>query len=245
MEIEDIISEFGNYYINQGQNMARLVKLLNRAALTETLLTPMVTDETLYRGAQSQFSRVVQPFQAKWTPLANLKVTPVEIKLFKQKIDLDLEPHVLEATWLGFLTGDQIDPAEWPFIRWYMEVHLVPQVPLDMEMHELYAGKYVAPQEGVPGAAGTSMDGIKTIINGHIGTGRITPIALGAIPTTSNKDTYEYFEKFADRIDKAYWKIPMVVGVDEAVAAANVKNMVKTLTSTVPIQILRTPILQY
>jgi hypothetical protein len=218
VDIADILLEFGTYYINSGQNMARLVKKLNRAAVTETLLTPMVTDETLYRGAESQFGRIVQPFQSKWTPLAGLKFVPVEIKLFNQKVDLDEEPHKLEASWLGFLTGDDIDVKEWPFIRWYMEVHLLPQIPLDIEMNEIYAGKFVAPVSGEPGAAGTSMDGLKTIINRHVADGRMSPIVMGAIPTTSNKDVYEYFESFADKIHKAYWKIPMVIGCDEAVA---------------------------
>jgi hypothetical protein len=224
VDIQEIITEFGAYYIANAQNMGRLVQRINRAAITETLLTPMVTDDTLYRGAESQFSRVVQPFQSKWTPLANLKVVPIEIQLFKQKVDLDEEPHVLEATWLGFLTGDDIDPAQWPFIRWYMEVHLLPQIPLDMEMNELYAGKYLAPVSGTPGAAGTAMDGLKTLINRQVAASRITPISIGAIPTTSNLDTYEYFELFADRIAKAYWKIPMVIGCDEAVARRAIRG---------------------
>jgi hypothetical protein len=224
MDIDDIIVEFGAYYIAGGQNMARLVRQLNRAAVTETLLTPMITDDTLYRGAETQFTRVVQPFQSAWTPLNPLKIQPVEIKLFKQKVDLDEEPHVLEATWLGFLSGDDIDVAQWPFIRWYMEVHLLPQIPEDMEMNELYSGKFVAPTAGVAGAAGTSMDGLETIINRHIGSGRTAPITLGAIPTNDDQDTYEYMEMFADRINKKYWKIPMVIGMDEAIARRAIRG---------------------
>ncbi|MDB5149210.1 MAG: hypothetical protein JWQ57_3230 [Mucilaginibacter sp.] len=218
MDIDEIITEFGAYYIAGGQNMNRLVKQLNQAAVTETLLTPMITDDTLYRGAETQFSRVVQPFQKAWTPLSPLKAVPVEIKLFNQKVDLDESPHVLEATWLGFLTGPEIDPLQWPFIRWYIEVHLLPQIIQDIELNEIYAGIFIAPTDGVAGVAGSSMDGIKKIINGHIGTGRTNPIALGAIPDTSDLDVYEYFEQFADLIGKKYWNIDMVIGCGQDIA---------------------------
>lgn len=223
MDIADIITEFGNYYEKRPDNMKRLVKKLNQASVTEKLLTPLVTDDTIYKGAESQFTRVVQPFQIGWTPLNPLKFVPVEIRMFQQKVDLDETPHTLEASWLGFLTGEEVDPKEWPFIRWYMEVHLLPQIDEDMELNEMFKGSYVAPTPGTAGAAGTSMDGIRKIRNAHITAGRITPIVMGAIPAT-NLDTYEYFEEFADKIGKRYWNIPMQLGVDEAVARRAIRG---------------------
>jgi len=217
MDISEVIAEFGEYYEKRPENKARLVKQLNVAAKTETLFTPIVTDDTIYKGAESQFSRVVQPFQIGWTPLNPLDMKPVEIRMFQQKVDLDEDPSKLEASWLGFLTGPEVDPAEWPFIRWYIEEHLIPQIQEDIELNEIFNGKFLAPTAGTAGAAGTGMDGIKTLINGHITGGGITPIVMGAIPTTSDLDVYNYLELFADRIGKRYWKIAMQLGVSETI----------------------------
>jgi hypothetical protein len=219
MDINDIITEFGAYYIAGGQNMTRLVKQVNFPATTETMLTPMITDETRYRGAESQFDRVVQPFQIGWTPIGNLKFVPIEIQLYNQKVDLQENPHVLEASWLGFLSGPEVDPAAWPFIRWYLEVWVLPKTQEDIELNEIYKGVYAAPVAGVAGAAGSSMNGIKKIINDHIDAGRTSPIAdIGPIPVGgSDLDVYEYFELFADRIGKKYWNQPMVIGTDQAI----------------------------
>lgn len=223
MDIADIITEFGNYYEKRPENMNHLVKQLNQPSVTESLLTPLVTDDTHYRCAETQFTRVVQAFQQAWTPLNPLNVVPVEIQMFKQKVDLDESPHQLEATWLGFLTGPEIDVKEWPFIRWYMEVHLLPQIDEDIELNEIYKGVRVEPGVGVAGASGAAMDGLRKIINAHVTAGSCTPIVMGAIPLT-NLETYEYFELFADKIGKKYWNIPMQLGVDQAVARRAIRG---------------------
>jgi hypothetical protein len=238
MDIADIITEFGSYYIDQGQNMARLVKQLYWAGVTENYLTPMITDETVYRTAESEMTTLIQPYQDAWTPKGAVNFKPVEIHLFNQKIDFESNPHKLEATWLGFLSGPQVDPLEWPFIRWLMEVHLVPKMQEDMEINEIYGGLFTAPAAGVPGAAGTAMDGIKTIINRHIDAGRTEPIAdLGAIPT-DDLDNYEYFEMFDDRIGKKYWMQEMTIGCDMAVARRALRGKgIKYRTNTVGVAI--------
>jgi len=161
----------------------------------------------------------VQPFQIGWTPLGNLTFKPIEIQLFKQKVDLEQDPSTLEATWLGFLTGPDVDPAAWPFIRWYLEVWVLPKVQEDIELYEIYGGVAATPAPGVAGASGTAMDGIRKIINNNITLGRTAPIAdIGAIPVGgTDLDVYDYFELFADRIGKKYWNIPMVIGVDQGI----------------------------
>jgi hypothetical protein len=225
MDVSEIISEFGAYYIDQGQNMARLVKILNWPLATEKMFTPMMTDETRYRGAQSTFGRLVQPFQQGWTPISSLSFTPIEIQLYNQKVDLDETPHVLEASWLGFLAGNEIDPITWPFVRWYLEVWLIPQIQEDVEINEIYSGVYAAPTPGTAGAAGTSMNGIKKIINDNINSSRITPIAdIGAIPVGDDEDVYDYFEMFADRIGKKYWNMDMMIGCGMDIARSALRG---------------------
>ncbi|OUJ68828.1 hypothetical protein [Hymenobacter crusticola] len=212
-----IIAEFGAYYINQGQNMQRLVKMLLRPSVTETLLTPILTDETVYRAARAIVTRVLQPFQKKFTPLAGATFQPVAIEQFKMKVDAQEYPDELEASWLGFLTGEGIDRKTWPFIRWYVEVYLIPQIREDYEMNEVYNGVFKAPVEGTPGAAGTSMNGLKLQINKHVQSGRTTPIITGAL-AEDPQDAVDQVEQFVDGIDTRYWSISMILGTSEQFA---------------------------
>jgi hypothetical protein len=126
---------------------------------------------------------VVQPFQKQFTPLAGVTFQPVEIKQFRMKVGAQEYPDELEATWLGFLDSPEVDRKAWPFVRWYVEVYLIPQIKQDIELNEIYQGVYAAPEAGTPGAAGTSMDGLKITINRHIANGLISPIATGTVET--------------------------------------------------------------
>ncbi|GAB3652674.1 hypothetical protein GCM10027594_27170 [Hymenobacter agri] len=220
LQITDVVAQFGSYYMNNGQNLARLYQLLRSATSTEALFTPINTDDTLWRAAKTLFSRVVQPFQKAFTPLANVQFVPVAIQQFKMKVDAQEYPDDLEATWLGFLDGPEIDRKAWPFVRWYCEVYLIPQIKQDIEMNEIFQGVFVAPTAGTPGAAGTSLNGLKKTINDHITAGRITPITTGAFDTTDPASVVEQMEAFADGIHKDYWSIPMMLGCSESIARA-------------------------
>jgi hypothetical protein len=218
LQIADVVAQFGAYYLNNGQNLSRLYELLRRATSTESMFSPINTDDTIWRAAKSLYTRVIQPFQKAFTPLASVKFEPVEIKQFKIKVDAQEYPDDLEASWLGFLDGEDIDRKAWPFVRWYCEQYLIPQIKQDIELLEIYQGVRVEPTNGVAGAAGTSIDGLKKTINYHINTtGKITPIATGAL-ATDPEAFVDQMEDWADGIDKAYWSIPMMLGCSETVA---------------------------
>ncbi|MVN77734.1 hypothetical protein GO988_15480 [Hymenobacter sp. HMF4947] len=217
MTIAAIIAEFGAYYLNNGQNATRLVRLLFRPAVTEQLFVPRVSDDTLYQASQTRLGRILQPFHKNWTPLGALEALPIVIKQFKMKADLEETPDDLEATWLGFLAGDSLNRTEWPFVRWFIEVHALPQIQEDYELNEIYLGKRVEPNGTTPGAAGTAMDGIRTQINGFITAGRTTPVVLGAIPTDP-KAFCEYVEAFAHGTLKRYRNVPMFMSMNEDLA---------------------------
>jgi hypothetical protein len=214
LAIADVVAQFGAYYLNNNQNLASLYQLLRRATQTESMFTPVNTDDTIWRAAKTLFSRVVQPFQKQFTPLAGVTFVPVAIQQFKMKVDAQEYPDELEATWLGFLDGEGIDRKSWPFVRWYCEVYLIPQIKQDIETLEIYQGVYQAPVNGVAGPAGTSMDGIKVTINRHITAGRITPITTGVLETDPLAFV-DQIEAWVDGIDKAYWSIPMMLGCSE------------------------------
>lgn len=208
MNIADIKTEFGAYYLNNGQNLSRLFKLLNYQSVTDSILTPILTDETIWRAAKATMGRVLQPFQKAWTPLNSLEFKPLAIEQFKMKVDTEEYPDDLESSWLGFLTGEGIDRKEWPFIKWFVEVMLLPQAKEDYEMNEVYKGVFAAPANGVAGPAGTSMNGLRKCINDNVTAGRITPIVTGA-PSADNKTFVQQIETFVDQINLRYQHIPM------------------------------------
>ncbi|MBO3270763.1 hypothetical protein [Hymenobacter defluvii] len=217
MTIANIITEFGAYYLNNGQNATRLVQLLFRPAVTSLLFTPRVTDDTIYQASQTRLGRILQPFHKNWTPLGALEALPIVIKNFRLKADLEETPDDLEATWLGFLAGDGLDRKTWPFVRWFIEVHALPQIQEDYELNEIYLGVRAEPNGTTPGAAGTAVDGIRKQINDFAGSGRTEPMILGAIPTDP-KAFCEYVESMAHQTVKRYRNVPMFLNMNEDLA---------------------------
>jgi hypothetical protein len=213
VDIADILTEFGAYYIKNADNMKRMVKQLHSAAPTQTLLTPFKTDDTIYRASESRMGRILQPFQKAFTNINSLEFVPVAIEQFKLKADVEESPDDLEGSWLGFLSGEGIDRAEWPFVRWFIEEHLIPQIKEDEELNEIYHGVYAAPVAGVAGAAGTALNGLKKQITDNITAGRITPIVLGA-PDADDAVWVDQIEDFADGITQKYQNVPMMLAMN-------------------------------
>ncbi|NID13764.1 hypothetical protein [Fibrivirga algicola] len=216
LTLTNIIADFGAYYLNSGQNMKRLYQLLRRTTESEELFTVIVQDDTVWRAAKSLQTRLVQAYQAAFTPIGNTTFNPISIGMFHLKVDTSVTPHDLEATWLGFLTGEGVKPSEWPFIRWWVEMHVIPQIQEDLELNEIVNGVRVEPTAGTAGAAGAGMDGYLKIQDVQTTAGRITPITMGAIPSDPIL-LVKYFEDFADQIDKRYWKRGMIVACNETI----------------------------
>ncbi|SEI39563.1 hypothetical protein SAMN05216327_101208 [Dyadobacter sp. SG02] len=214
MNLADVVTEFGAYYQDRGQNMNDIHQKLRRGFVTGQAFTTVLTDDTVWHASKAVSTRIVQPFQKGFTPTGAVTFSPVAIQSFHMKGDVSETPDDLEATWLGFLSDNDVKRTEWPFVRWLMEKIVIPQINQDIELNEIGRGAYVAPTAGTPGPAGTAMNGILTTLNTHITAGRITPIALGAIPTADN-DVVEYFEEFHKSLDLAYRNVPMTVYTSE------------------------------
>lgn len=214
MTVSEIVTAFGAYYLNHGQNMNSLYSQLYQGFVTEQVFTPVITDDTIWRASEARHSRIVQPFQKAFTPTGSAEFKPVEIRQFNLKADLSEYPDDLKSNWLGFLSSTGVKRTEWPFIKYWMEKLIVPAIRRDIELNEAGRGVFAAPTVNTPGAAGTAMNGIQKIINDHIAATRITPIALGAIPA-ANVDLVDYFEAYHAGIPILYQNIPMTTYVPE------------------------------
>lgn len=191
--ITDIVTEYGAYYLNHGQNTSNLSKVLHRPSVTAGYFATMPTTETVMRFGAAEMDRALQPFQKAFTPIGTLTFTPNPIDLFNLKIDKQEYPDDIVKSWVGFLEGEGIDRAQWPFVRWMLEEHIIPQAIEDFELNEVYAGNYAAPTPGTAGAAGTAMDGIGTILSDN--SALVNTVTTGA-PPTDPADFCSYVEDF-------------------------------------------------
>jgi hypothetical protein len=215
MTVAELISAFGAYYKNNGQGTQSLYQVLRQPFVTESMFTPIYTDETIWQAARASFNKVLQPFQRAFTPIQTGAFTPLEIRMFHVKGEVIEYPDDLEATWLGFLASSNLKRSEWPIVRWMIENQFYPQLKQDLELDAIGRGKFVAPTPGVASEPIKSMNGIQTIIDTHETGGRIIPITMGAVPT-DDKLLVDYVEDFGDQIDKKYWSLPMDVGLSQS-----------------------------
>lgn len=189
LNVDQLVAQFGAYYIPGGQSVANLKKALYAASETAALFNdrPMMGD--YFRGSKVTMGNVLQPFQKAFTPSGDLSFQPNAFPLFKVKIDISLDPDDIESTWAGFLSGmDDADRAAWPIVRYLIEDHAIPKKDDDMELQVSFNGKYVAPTTGVASPVGQTMDGIKAVLNRYNLAGRLNlgngPLTMGAIATT-------------------------------------------------------------
>ncbi len=194
LDLDHVVSEWGSYYINNGQNMKDLKSKIYKASETEKYFSLQLTDDTVLRSANVETTEVLQAYQDAFTPKGDSTFKPVTINLFEQKIDWRKNPQGFVASWLGFLAGDGIDRAQWPIIRYLIEQQILPRRDHDMEVEAIFKGAYVAPTPGTAGDADESMDGIRTIIRAHNDDDLTTRIATGAFEADAEDFTTQIEE---------------------------------------------------
>ena len=171
-------------------------------------VTPVKTDDTIFRLANATFRTLVQPFQKTFTQKGGVEIIPNEIRQYRFKIDDEFMPDELYATWLGFLTQKSVDRKDWPFVKWLIEVYYARQIDQDMELNEYYKGVYAAPVAGTAGADGTGMNGLKKLIQAGVDVHKINSVNLGALDKTT---IFDQVESFTDSIAEVYQGIKMNV----------------------------------
>ncbi len=211
MTVTDIITEFGAYYKNNGQNMQNLFRVAYNQTDSTKYMTSRLVDGTRYEVGASTIGQVLQPFHKNFTPTSGPTFTGKSITLYHHKADLSEYPDDLEATWLGFLADNNVKRTEWPYIKWLLETHVLPKFLRDYELNEVYKGVYSAPGGVTAGAAGTAMDGLGKVIADAITATEISPITTGAI--SSDPETFvaqvEDFVAALVGLNPDYAAIPM------------------------------------
>ena len=206
--IEEVIKEYGDYYLKSGQNLSRLKSDLMQPSVTLKMFgTRVFTEDTIYQMANPVFSSLLQSFRRAFEPKGDVEFIPNKIELNHLKVDELLYPHDLEATWFGFLAGDDSKKIEnWPIVRWMMEEHIIPQVQQDKELDAIYNGEH--------DPAGTtpkkSLDGLKKKL---LEAANNTKYPLNIIKGINkfHKDTIlDQLEEYDESINARYTNIPLI-----------------------------------
>src|SRR5690348_9748556 len=79
----DVVSEWGAYYINQGQNMDSLISEIYTPSETAAIFPLQEIDDTIGRKVEANLDRVLQPFQKAFTPIGTAEFTPKEIPMYR------------------------------------------------------------------------------------------------------------------------------------------------------------------
>jgi len=201
-----IVSSYGSYYENSGQNKQRILKKLFQGLETPQYCTPIKTDDTIYRMAKGVINNLVQAFQKTYTEKGGSTFTPNQMQLFNMKVDDSVYPDDIEASWLGFLAAlpDQ-ERKNWPIVRYLVEEYYLPKINEDLELYEVFNGVRVEPTPSVAGNTGNGMDGIRKLLQDGFGNG-MNDVDLGTL-TTSN--IFDKVEEFVDAIEELYQGVSM------------------------------------
>lgn len=213
----DVISQFGAYYIDHGQNQDNLKMRPFESFGTLDAFTIIPTEDTQMRFADSTMVEILQRYQDGFTPKGGVTFKPIAINLNQIKIDQQFNPNNLVYTWLGFLTSSNTDRTTWPFIRWFVEMYLLKQHDKDFETKVIYKGVQAAIVAGTAGATAGVMTGVKKVINDKITATTITPIATGAL-STDPQTFYEQIETFVRAVPELFWDTPMTLNMSKVLA---------------------------
>lgn len=211
MNVSEIVTAYGAYYKDEGQNKNRILGLLSQGLVTPQYCTPVKTDDTIFRLGRLTMGSIVQAFQKAWTPKNPEAFAPNELRLFKFKIDEEIDPDDIEATWLGFLASGSISRADWPLIKFLIEhpeQGYIAAINRDMEMYEYGKGEATTPTPGVAGVTGKTMNGFIKLLTDGVNAGTINSIPI----QTLDKDSiFDQVELFVDGISEIYQSVMMPV----------------------------------
>lgn len=207
MDVKEIVKAFGAYYQNSGQNTKRILLALLQGAETPKYMTRIKTDDTIFRLAQGHMKKLVQPFRKGWHPSNAASFTPNELKLYKMKVDEDITPDEIEATWLGFLAAANLNRKDWPLIKYLIEKMYIPQIHQDMELDAYFWGVRKEPQGDEAVKPSDCMDGLHIQLQRGVDAGTINLVE--SIGELNPAQIFDQVEAFDDGIKGVYRNVPM------------------------------------
>ena len=212
--IDALVQEFGALYLNNGQNLSSLFKGLMQPGKTLNLpgIHHIKTNESVWRAANPIIQSMLQGFQIDFTPKGNVDFHPNEIRLQQMKVDLQIVPHLIEESWLGFLNGDSDKIEKWPITKYLMQ-QVLDSVEQDKELEVAYKGIHQAPTAGTPNNASQVMDGFHVKLQQAAADQQyplhVVNISGGGALTAAT--VFDQVEEFCHALPERYRSLPLYI----------------------------------
>lgn len=196
--------------------------MLTQDTVTTGIMTPIKTDDTVFKLASGVIGSLLQPFQKTWTQKGKLTFKPNKLELQHMKVDVEEYPDDIEATWLGFLASENLSRKEWPFVRYMIEKYIFPKIREEFELSAVYYGVQKDPETGVAGAAADVMNGIHKLLQDGVAAGTINQVT--GIGTLAADTIFDQVEAFHDGISQIYQGVPMDICMSPTWAKAYLRD---------------------
>lgn len=141
IEIQEIVDQWGQVYVPEGQTEKDIKKMIFTEDDLSADFNRVPNEGSIYKSAYATIDEVLQAFQLDFLPKGDIEFKPIQYQLGQFKIDITLAPDKFRRNWMGFLAKlDEPDRAKWPFIRWYIQVMLMPKSQDDFIKKVAYYG---------------------------------------------------------------------------------------------------------
>jgi hypothetical protein len=168
INVTDLKTAFGKYI---GTPASR--KDINNAflvpSITESEFNMIPTELTQVRRVKAAVDQVLQRFQATISPAGTVTFTPRSIDLQELKYELEMDPDVIEDSFLGFMSNpDNNSRKDWTVSRYIIEELMVAKGRENFELSEAYKGVTGSITPGTATALGASFNGLGKLIADNI-----------------------------------------------------------------------------
>lgn len=123
-------AEFGKYVSHE---RIEIIKKLTSELTCTQYMTTIVTDLTEYRATLSSIQSVLQQFTSKWTPTKSAKFTPLTIKNYKLKVNVEIVPADIMDQYIGYMYDENLTPDKMPIVKYIVDELVIPQLMEDLE----------------------------------------------------------------------------------------------------------------
>ena len=162
VDTTELKQEFGKYV--SSDKLSIFQKLVGQISCTAYMST-IITDKFEVRASQAAIDSVLQTFTPRFTPKGKSKFTPMTIKQFPMKINVEIYPSDIINDVLGYLYDESLEPKDMPIVRYIVEKLIKPKLDEDREL-ALCKGRYKEPTSSdstfTPNKAEETCDGFLT-----------------------------------------------------------------------------------
>ena len=216
IDTNELQKEFGKYVSSE-----RLQILKDLMGITESIryMSTIVTDKTEVRAMQSAIDSVLQQFVPYWTPKSKSTFTPLTIKNFKCKINVQIKPSDIMEDILGYLYDENLDPKDMPIVRYILYQLIFPKLAEEREQ-ALAVGVYkensVSQDGGTASAALDCMDGYVTQLKAlkAAENEKVTWLLDGTELSTDGETLLSQIDQAVDQVKPLYRNKTMFVHAD-------------------------------